>query len=262
MEERLNIIDYSDLSRVGLPPILYKYREFDNQYHTHIITGNAVYFAAPNTFPDIKDCHPEEVFPSKEIVFKRYWEMSLREFPLMPDDSRIQYIQKQVSSAPILDEGTRDGLLEALFSDYCRCHGILSVTANPSNDRMWEDYANNHTGFCVGFDSIKLASISGGGGPVHYCNILPQIRIWVDSTEEEHVKRVFFKEKKWEYEQEYRLCKTWPLFAIKQDVERNIMLPKECIVSVICGKKMRKGEVSELELLIEKYQPQAKLLFE
>ena len=262
MEDKLNIIDYSDLNRMALPAILYKYREFDNEYHRRILTDNTVYFASPNSFLDTKDCHPKELFPSEEIVFNRFWEMSIREFPNMSNDRRLKYVNERVSSAQILNRETRDSLIEALFSDYCKCHGVLSVTANPSNSRMWEEYANNHTGFCVGFDSTKLAMASGGGGPVTYTDCIPDIRIWVDSPEEEHVKRVFYKEKKWEYEQEYRLCKIWPLAAIHKKIERNITLPDGCIVSVICGKNMGTGKIEEMRALLNRYQKNAELFIE
>ena len=262
MQDRLLIIDYTDLNRITLPPILYKYREFDNQYHMRILSDNIVYFAAPNTFSDKKDCHPEEVFPPKEIVFQRYWEKSLQEFPIMTYENRLQYVINQVSSAPILNKETRGALINAIFADYCKCHGVFSVTANPSNDLMWQKYAKGHTGFCVGFDSSKLATVSGSGGPIAYCDEAPKIQIWVDDQETEYFKRVFCKERQWDYEQEYRICKTWSPEVIENGVDRNVCLPEGCIVSVICGCNMKPTNVEKMKKLLARYQPQAKLLIE
>lgn len=247
---------------MDLPPLLYKYREFDNPYHRQILTGNCVYFAAPNTFPDSKDCHPKEIFPSEDVVRARFWKSSFREFPCMSFEQRAQYVQELVASAPILNLETRESLIESLFEDYCKCHGVLSVTANPSNDKMWQEYAKGHSGFCVGFDSYKLASVSGAGGPVTYCAELPEIRILVDSKEREYEKRVFYKERQWDYEQEYRLCKTWPLEVIESGVDRNVSLPEGCIVSVICGSNMKQEDVEEMRKLLARSQPQAKLIIE
>ena len=262
MEGQLHIIGLSDIKRMNLPPVLYKYREFENPFHRKILTDNCVFFAAPNTFPDKKDCHPVEVFPSEGIVREHYWNKSFKEFPWMSIEDRVQFVRNQVLTAPIMDEATRGSLIEVLFSDYCMCHGVLSVTADPSNERMWNEYAKGHTGFCVGFDSTKLAMISGGGGPITYCDELPAIYIWVDSLEVEYEKRVFFKERHWEFEKEYRLTKTWPLSALDYEVERNIQLPEGCIVSVICGRNMKPAYIEELKRILAEKHPQAQFLQE
>ena len=258
----ISIIGTSDMRSLKLPPVLYKYREFENPFHRKILIDNCVFFAAPNTFPDKKDCHPEEIFPTEEIVREHYWNKSLKEMPWMPIEARVLYVRNQLSTAPIMDETTRESLIEALFSDYCKCHGVLSVTADPSNERMWDEYAKEHTGFCVGFDSAKLAMISGGGGPITYCDKLPAIYIWVDSPEVEYEKRVFFKERHWEFEREYRLNITWPLSAIDYEVERNIQLPEGCIVSVICGRNMKPSDMEELKRIVAVRHPKARFLQE
>ena len=59
----ISIIDSSYLESLKMPSVLYKYREFENPYHRKILIDNCVYFASPITFPDKKDCHPEEILP-------------------------------------------------------------------------------------------------------------------------------------------------------------------------------------------------------
>lgn len=262
ISSELKIIGHLDTSAINLPPVLYKYREFNNAFHQSIITDNSVYFAAPNTFTDNKDCHPKEVFPSVDIVRQRFWELSLREHPELNRHERERYVHEQTITSPILNPDFREQLLEDIFGDYCHCHGILSVTANPNNDRMWEVYSENHKGFCVGFDSSKLAMIAGGGGPVTYCDNLPEIQIWADDQETEFIKRVFYKERKWEYEEEYRLIKVWPHTSTISDSDRNIKLPQDGIVTVICGKDMPIGHVDALRSLLSQYQPNATLSVE
>ena len=258
----MTIIEHLDVSAINLPPVLYKYREFNNSFHKSIITNSSVYFAAPNTFPDNKDCHPKEVFPSVSIVRKRFWELSLSEHPEMNRYERDRYVHEQIISAPILNPDIREQLIEDLFGDYCRCHGILSVTANPNNKRMWEEYADDHKGFCVGFNSSKLAMIAGGGGPVTYCDSLPEIHIWLDNQESEFLKRVFYKERKWEHEEEYRLIKVWRYDSDVTNRDRNVQLPPDGIVSVICGKDMPIENVEVLRTLLNQYHPNASLSIE
>ena len=42
---------------------------------------------------------------------------------------------------------------------------------------MWSHYANNHTGFCVGFDEkmMKYSSLFDKGAMVDYINEYPEI---------------------------------------------------------------------------------------
>ena len=152
---QLKIVDRTESDSIVLPPILYKYRSYNDKNHLKIITSNCVYFAAPDSFADKKDCHLEEVFPSEAIVRKRIWENSFKEYPELSTVYRLRFVNNQVANAPILKKGIRDKLIEDLFANYCKCHGVFSVTANSSNDRMWKEYASNHAGFCIGFDSKK-----------------------------------------------------------------------------------------------------------
>ena len=102
----------------------------------------------------------------------------------------------------------------------------------------------------------------GGGGHITYCDKLPAIYIWVDSPEVEYEKRVFFKERHWEFEREYRLNKTWPLSAIDYEVERNIQLPEGCIVSVICGRNIKPSDMEALKRIVAVRHPKARFLQE
>jgi len=247
---------------MNLPDVLYKYRTYSDQRHLDILTKNCIYFASPDSFEDPLDCRPPEVLPDKEIIWTHFWDIVQREHPSLSYEDKVKLTKTLLKQSPIINPDSRQQLLSELFLDYCRCHGVLSLTADPSNDDMWTKYADNHYGFCVGFDSVRIASISGGGGPVTYCEELPVIHVWVDDTETEHVKRVYYKEKKWEFEKEYRLHKVWPLEALSRPVNRIALLPKKSIVSVICGYNMPKEHINILKQILQKYQPDAVLMIE
>lgn len=40
----------------GLPEVVYKYRDWNNNFHKKIITNREVFFAAPTSFEDPLDC--------------------------------------------------------------------------------------------------------------------------------------------------------------------------------------------------------------
>jgi len=46
--------------------------------------------------------------------------------------------------------------------------GVLSLTPVPDSKEMWVKYANNYTGFCVGFKTLNLVqdrqNFGGGWG--------------------------------------------------------------------------------------------------
>lgn len=202
----LQIVNDNEINKIALPATLYKYRTLQ-KYHIDILINNVVYFAAPNSFDDPKDCRPPENYPDKQTVYNYLWSQSVKANKQISFKERELIVNEQLKNSPILDVNRRKELIDNLFIDYCSCHGVLSVTANCENDKMWDDYADGHKGICIGFNSQKLASISGGGGHVNYCNELPHVNILKDSIEEEHIKRVYYKELKWEYEEEYRLHK-------------------------------------------------------
>ncbi len=110
---------------------------------------------------------------------------------------------------------------------------------------MWEKYADNHTGFCLGYNSRILFDFLGGGEKVEYPNELPiLLPDPIMSREEIRWKQVYFKEKKWGLEKEYRTQKFWPEPATISD--RQISLPKEAFNCVILGKNMSKSDRTEI----------------
>lgn len=99
-----------------------------------------------------------------------------------------------------------------------------------------------------------------GGGEVQYSDELPTIDFINDDFKTKHIKNIFFKEIKWQFEQEYRLHKMW-----KNDIsnaERNITLPEDCIVEIILGKRMSDKDKEEIKSLALSKYPHIKIIEE
>lgn len=124
------------------------------------------------------------------------------------------------------------------------------MEVQPMAALMWNKYANGHKGFCVGYDTNRLFKQVGGGGPVQYTDELPTIDFTKDNFETKHVKNIFFKEKKWAFEEEYRLHTMWPQTATTES--RNILLPEDCLVEIILGKFMTKKNKDEIKKIVKK----------
>lgn len=74
---------------------------------------------------------------------------------------------------------------------------VLSLTANLNNNLMWSHYAHSHNGIVIQFD-IKKCKFLSNVKKVNYVNRLPSGKL--SATEV-----LTFKQKGWEYEDEYRI---------------------------------------------------------
>ena len=227
------------------PPILYKYRDWENPYHKGVLTNNALYMASPRSFEDIKDCNVPEKFPTKQKLYKFFLEKSRMDHPTWSRKAHRQFAIYWSIHSPLANPQRMKSILEHFNEDFNNRFGVLSMTANSKNGEMWEKYANNHKGFCVGYATDILFKHVGGGGPVQYTEELPTIDFVKDNFETKHVKNIFYKEKKWAFEDEYRLHTMWPQVATVE--QRNIKLPNECIVEIILGKFMSNESKDEIK---------------
>ena len=225
----------------SFPHIVYKYRDWQNDYHKDIILEQTVFLAQPTSFEDPHDCKllkRYDLIGEKEI-FEIYFKDSKSINPLWTRNQHRKYAKEQTKNSPLKEKEYIKLKQEEHFKLFDERFGVLSLTANPKRLEMWDKYANEHTGFCVGFDSKKMFKYFGGGGDVAYYDELPNI-LYNDQRELEHFKQVFSKLKKWEFEEEYRLHK----FSLSplQDVDRKVRLDKECFKEMIFGYKMDQSD--------------------
>ena len=75
---------------------------------------------------------------------------------------------------------------------------------------------------------------------------------------QKHIKKIFYKEKKWSFEKEYRLHKMWTHNATND--ERNIEIPNNCIVKIILGKKMPFHMKEEIKKIAKSKYPDAEII--
>lgn len=117
-------------------------------------------------------------------------------------------------------------------------------------------YSDDNKGFCIGYNSKLLFTFIGGGSEVLYTDSLPIIKPFEDYYIQHH-KQVFYKEKKWSFEKEYRTHKTWPKPAKLSD--RNITITKECIEEIYFGINTPEEDLIEIKNLLDSYMPHVKI---
>lgn len=223
-----------------LPKIVYKYRNWEDEYHKTVITKRQVFFAPPKSFEDPLDCKNPIRYDllTKQDIFNKYFSNSLRMNPFFTNnDQHLRWAQEWARKSPLNDHKYLKMQSEKTFELYNARFGVLSLTKNLKNIEMWNKYSNNSRGFCLGFNPKIMFEHLGGGGPVEYVKELPVIMPTpIHSMAEQHSLQVFKKLRKWSFEEEYRTHKfrKEPLTP----EQRIVTLPHDCFVEIILGFNM------------------------
>jgi hypothetical protein len=219
-----------------------------------MLREQTVWMAIPTSFNDPFDCQPliiqndetdrrnlKQIIKNRLRVIKRALregtrlaDTKLREIPhrqlvemkkllesTLPDDRKYQTLKKYFAEPPVAQ--TAYAILEAQLSRV----GVLSLSSTPTDMLMWTHYADQHKGFCMGFERSEgsLLKDEAHTKPVQYFDDYPKLEInaleisWSisvgngtvsDSVEvdinESHLQAVIYsKAKNWEYEREWRV---------------------------------------------------------
>jgi hypothetical protein len=245
-------INHGTLDDIEFPTILYKYRDWSNDWNKKFIIEREVYMASPNQFEDKLDCKiPISYEMMNENQAEKFYDrLSRLAQPNLSRQQRRREIRNRIKAKEYKNEVKNQQYQKFYFDQYFQRIGILSLTAEPCLDEMWKKYANDQKGFCVGYNSRILFEHLGGGAKVEYFDEMPiLLPDPIMNREEIRFKQVYFKERKWEFEQEYRTQKFWFDGATAND--RNIKIPKEAFNSVILGKNMTQKDKLEITKAIK-----------
>ncbi|WP_185287877.1 DUF2971 domain-containing protein [Chryseobacterium lactis] len=237
---------------VKFPDIVFKYRSATNENHLRFIKNREVFFAAPSMFEDVKDCKISTRYDlmTDEEAFSFAMKLSNGVNPHFTLLQHMEDSAKWVHSKIYKKPEFYDSYIKFVNEAYDKRRGILSLTANPCLQRLWEKYADHGKGICIGYNSRIMFQKFGGGGEVIYVDELPLIMPdpIMDDIEGFH-KTVFFKERKWDFEEEYRSTKFFTKDATIKD--RRIQLPKNAFNCIILGQNIENRD--EIIRLVKKY---------
>lgn len=232
-----------------MPRCVYKYRRWDNKYHKRIIERNELYFSDPRNFDDPLDCNPPIKYPEGHELFLYILNYSLQHNNFNCVEHVI-FASEMYKRSPMALPTELKKIKEKVDNDFNNHFGVLSLTEECANDYMWKEYSNKHQGFCVGFDTqLLFDSFKGGCGSVLYRTPLPVIDYANDCLDEKILKTVYYKEKKWENEKEFRFHKIWPL---GEGVNRNCKFPRNAIKEIIVGRHMPFDYRQEIVKIVKK----------
>jgi hypothetical protein len=236
------------------PKIVYKYRDWKNDFHNRILLNNEIYLSSPNDFNDPFDCRVTENYnlftPEEE---KKYInELLISGFPKTEAqglDFRmvVKGVEDLIKDKEKLQETIE--LERRYYQDHC--YAIFSCSKIWNNILMWSHYANHHTGFCVGFYKDKLlnSGFFGKAGDVIYRTDFPEIKPRVAKKDDQLMINSFLethsKARIWNYEKEFRFM-TNHFPNELSSAERTVTIPDHYFSEVILGVNISEGDRNEI----------------
>lgn len=253
--------NFNELEFLKHHSTLFKYREWkNNSFHQKVLMENELYFPEPETFNnknDPNDCIIKLKYLSElEIVegLKKFYEKQHPHF----NDSAIDNLVQKHPKSHFKDSDALNKWAKQYDATFDKKMGILCLTHDPLNQKMWKQYSCDNTGLCYGFNSMNLYNnLNQNGlvtaGRVLYSTPKPEWNPF-DTPEINVFRRIYCKDLKYKFEDEYRLKKTEVVnrFAHFQDSTL------ECIFLGACMSEADKIDVIKVikdkNLTIKVYQ--------
>lgn len=236
----LQITNVSNIAPADLdiPSTLYKYRDSSKANNLTAITGPELFLTCPADFEDKADCQIKtdiSLLTTRERIQWVYDGLPKR-FPGIERNpiKRLHEAQRWALKGPLSNPTHVRKVLEQSHKDFITRMGILSMTANHAKLEMWESYAVNFTGFCIGFSSDTFSGIGVGGGITTYVDTLPVFK-GNEETMFWMMNQTHVKHKQYEFEDEYRIRKFWPPGEPASINQRKIRARPEQVTDVIIG---------------------------
>ncbi|MEY8758990.1 DUF2971 domain-containing protein [Chryseobacterium tongliaoense] len=240
-------LNFGTLDDIEFPEVLYKYRDWENPYNRRFIENKEIYLSSPDQFEDKLDCKIPIRYDlmSEKQAYQFYERLVNESEPNLSRRQKRDKIRALVKAKEYKSKKINAEHEKKYFQEYFKRIGILCLTAENKLERMWQKYANNHTGFCIGYNSRILFESLGGGGKVEYVESLPIIMPDpIMDRETQRYKQIYHKLKEWEFEKEYRTQKFW-FDGVSLD-KRQIEIPTKAFHHVILGKNITDNNKLEI----------------
>ncbi|MCA1965298.1 MAG: DUF2971 domain-containing protein [Flavobacterium sp.] len=229
------------------PNIIYKYRNWREEFHKNLILKNEIFLSSPNNLNDPFDCrifsnyqkHINSIENKKEFIKNsisknlRY----LKEHKITTEEAE-NILNKRLEDT--LKFQVRSEVIEREFND--KHIGVTCFSEVWNSILMWSHYGDNHSGYCVGFDE-KLIRYSQIGKlmRVNYSNEYPDLNPILKNKNSDEIK-FFLKSTEWSYEREIRLISLYN----ESNPKRLINLDNDVIKEVIIGLNTSKKDKEEI----------------
>jgi hypothetical protein len=257
----------SDPNNKELPATLYKYANWNNEYHKRLITSPEIYLAYSDSFNDPFDCAVSPRYEKWTIdERKELIRQSIKRKNASIDDLRLRKQAEEEYSGMERDYEFRLKQVRRNQNNFIHNFvGISCYSTIKDSILMWSHYSSSHTGFCIGYDRLKLFEIV-----LKYVESLNPVARWVGYIEvdyrkdypdikpstdleniDDFVNRLAFKFDHWRYEQEWRLT-----VGLKRGempfYERIIKIPIDAISEIYLGMNMLEQNIAEIIAILKR----------
>ena len=230
-----------------VPHHLYKYLPDRLDRIGDILVHNRIYFPSPVDFNDPFDCARGIRFPASQTKqdednWKKYF---LHLANGVKDIAEKGFLEGKHKNALFIAECEDE--IETVITTYGKEQGISCFSGSHGSVSMWAQYASNHRGVVIEFDTEMLKDDQGKvkSFPVEYIDTYPSLSEYLEaiqSADPLDFPKLFFcrKSKEWEREQE------WRLFTSPSN--KFIDLPPLAITRIVFGYRMpaiTKGLIEE-----------------
>lgn len=248
----------TDIKKTGKTTI-YKYRNWDQDKHSTILKELQLWAAHPKSFEDNYDIRCQYVFNKEEVFDDSYFDnvyfSAIEDYPNCRNYKTpiffdfCKYRWAKIKKDPI--EHFSKKIIELREGKNYDEIGVLSLTfAEPDKYSMWQKYANDGAGFCVGFDRKKLGVCLNRllffQGKIQYSNEKPLF-----SFKDFTMTEFLIKTLEWANEEEFRFVK----YAIPCDEQRAFKFTEDCIEEIVLGYSISPENQEEiLQILRNKFK--------
>lgn len=271
----------------NIPARLYKYKSFSVD-SIDLLVSDSLYFADPTTFNDPLDCNPsvlndiEDVDALNAILRKLVKDNHQRELEKAAEkikyrgprtlekietlgESEAQKIINNIAEGvdffgDLHGESTSYHIKRYLLKNYAI--GVLSLAQNYNCPLMWSHYADQHKGFCIGYDvsvndSFDIHPVDYNGKRFvrtqQIYDMLFNSNENIRNAAKKDIEKVILLNKalSWEYENEYRVISKKGLqdsqFRLS-DVTFGLRFKETAKFSVMRALQARQGEINFYEI--------------
>ncbi len=221
----------------NMPEVLYKYRDFNNEFHKRLLFNHELFFSSAAQFNDPFDATLPFKYDEKELtednIFKKYYSVIQRKNLEWKEEQIHQLAYEEQRKGHIKDDRQQERFEENITKQIHETIGIVSLTTTPENILMWSHYANSHTGFCIGLDSKFIFKNFGPHLTLQqmiYDAEIPRIGLF-DIPTVYFTKILSTKSDLWKYEKEYR-------FMNRNFVNKTLDITSHALKEIHLGAKM------------------------
>ena len=238
--------------------MLHKYREANNLNHWKMLLKQELWFPHPSTFNDPFD---SQMLVRFDLMDKERTDAFIREEILRTEPGAGENLilgKMERTKAALLNPEQHDAAVRMWMEPKLSKTKVLCLGRKKDNILMWSHYAQNHEGFAIGFDAVKLNKLcfDNGGyqtGYVAYRDTYPLLL--PPRTKKEQLDLITtlvnVKSRIWKYEREVRIS----LF----DAPNKVVFSADLISELVMGCSMSDKCQQKLLKIADSQYPSARV---